>query len=126
MNQFENHAPESRSPMQVDVKIHTLHTSGSVLASASVSLNGCFVIRGVRVVNSPKGTFVSMPYRQSKDGYTDVCFPCTKEFRQQFNDAVLDAYRQEMAQVFQRSQCQEPNGTFQEEPDDSMLPDMSM
>lgn len=67
-----------------------------------------------------------MPSYQGRKGYTDVCFPCTKEFRQQFNDAVLDAYQQEMAQVFQRSQCQEPNGTFQEEPDDSMLPDMAM
>lgn len=36
MNQFENHAPESRNPMQVDVKIHTLHTSGSVLVSTPI------------------------------------------------------------------------------------------
>lgn len=127
MNQSMNQIPKSGAiPMQVDVKIHTLHTSGSVLASASVNLNGCFAIRGVKVVDSPKGPFVSMPSYQGRKGYTDVCFPCTKEFRQQFNDAVLDAYQQEMAQVFQRSQCQEPNGTFQEEPDDSMLPDMAM
>ena len=33
-------------PMQVDVKIHSLHASGPVLADASVNLNGCFDIRG--------------------------------------------------------------------------------
>ena len=126
MNQFENHAPESRNPMQVDVKIHTLHTSGSVLASASVNLNGCFAIRGVKVVDSAKGPFVSMPSYQGKKGYTDVCFPCTKEFRQQFNDAVLDAYQQELAQAVQRGQGQEHNNTSQEEQDDSMFPDMAM
>ena len=49
MNQFENHAPESRSPMQVDVKIHTLHTSGSVLARlAALEDLGHFLTVGVQ------------------------------------------------------------------------------
>ena len=127
MNQSMNQIPKSGAiPMQVDVKIHTLHTSGSVLASASVNLNGCFAIRGVKVVDSPKGPFVSMPSYQGRKGYTDVCFPCTKEFRQQFNEAVLDAYQQEMAAVFQRGQAQENTGPLQEEPNEPMLPDISM
>ncbi|NBI80417.1 SpoVG family protein, partial [Anaerotruncus colihominis] len=48
-------------PMQVDVKIHSLHASGPVLADASVNLNGCFAIRGVKVVEGSNGPFVSMP-----------------------------------------------------------------
>lgn len=127
MNQSMNQAPESGAThMQVDVKIHTLHTSGSVLANASVNLNGCFAIRGVKVVDSVKGPFVSMPSYQGKKGYTDVCFPCTKEFRQQFNGAVLDAYQQELTQAVQRGQGQERDSASQEEQDDAMLPDMAM
>lgn len=127
MNQSKNQAPGSGAvPMQVDVKIHALHTSGAVLANASVNLNGCFAVRGVRVVDSPKGPFVSMPSYKTSKGYSDVCFPCTKEFRQQFNDAVLNAYQQEMAAVFQRGQAQENTGPLQEEPNEPMLPDMSM
>lgn len=127
MNQFENQAPEGGAvPMRVDVKIHTLHTSGSVLANASVDLNGCFAIRGVKVVEGAKGPFVSMPSYQTSKGYSDVCFPCTKEFRQQFNESVLDAYRQEMAAVFQRGQSQEDAGPAQEGQDGPTLPGMSM
>lgn len=127
MNQSMNQGPESGAiPMRVDVKIHTLHTSGAVLANASVDLNGCFAIRGVKVVDSPKGPFVSMPSYQTSKGYSDVCFPCTREFRQQFNSAVLDAYRQEMAAVFQRSQHQDNTGPLPEEQNEPMLPDMSM
>ena len=127
MNQSKNQAPENgATPMQVDVKIHTLHTSGAVLANASVDLNGCFAIRGVRVVDSSKGPFVSMPGYKTSKGYSDVCFPCTKECRQQCNQAVLDAYQQEMAAVFQRGQSQENAGPPQEEQDEPMLPDMSM
>ena len=37
-------------------------------------------------------------YKDSRGDYHDICFPCTKEARQQFNDAVLDAYEQSFRQ----------------------------
>ena len=86
-------------PMQVDVKIHSLHASGPVLADASVNLNGCFAIRGVKVVEGSSGPFVSMPSYKGRDGYKDICFPCTKEFHQQFHQAVLDSYQQSLVQL---------------------------
>lgn len=38
-------------PTQVNVRIYALHTSGPVLAEASANLNGCFTIRGLKVVD---------------------------------------------------------------------------
>lgn len=99
-------AQREQLPVQVDVKIHALRTDGPVLANASVNLNGCFAIRGVRVVDSESGPFVSMPRYKAGGEYRDVCFPCTKEFHQQFHQAVLDAYQQAMAQLPQRQQEQ--------------------
>lgn len=90
------------APMEMEVKIHSLSTSGSVLANASVTLNGCFAVRGIKVINGENGPFVSMPSYKGRDGYKDVCFPCTKEFHQQFNDTVVAAYRQELSQLPQR------------------------
>lgn len=92
------------APMEMEVKIHALSTSGSVLANASVTLNGCFAVRGVKVISGENGPFVSMPSYKGRDGYKDVCFPCTKEFHQQFNDTVVAAYRQELSQLPQRQQ----------------------
>lgn len=91
-------------PMQMEVKIHSLSTSGNILANASVTLNSCFAVRGVKVINSENGPFVSMPSYKSRDGYKDVCFPCTREFYQQFSDEVVAAYRQELSQLPQRQQ----------------------
>lgn len=65
------------APMEMEVKIHSLSTSGSVLANASVTLNGCFAVRGIKVINGENGPFVSMPSYKGRDGYKDVCFPCT-------------------------------------------------
>jgi stage V sporulation protein G len=45
-----------------------------------------------------------MPSYKGRDGYKDICFPCTKEFHQQFHQAVLDAYQQSLTQLPQRQQ----------------------
>lgn len=64
-------------PMELDVKIHALRTDGKVLANASVTLNGCFAVRGVKIMEGPKGPFVSLPSYKSGGEYRDICFPCT-------------------------------------------------
>lgn len=94
-------APENTAlPMKVDVKIGSIRPEGNVKAYASVNLNGCFAIRNVKVLDSTKGLFVSMPsYKAGNGEYRDICFPVTKEFREQLNSAVLDAYQQVLVQT---------------------------
>lgn len=101
----EKTAPvQEQLPTSISVKVHSIHTSGPLLASASIELNGCFAIRGVKVVQGEKGPFVSMPSYKSGGEYKDVCFPITKDFRDQINAAVVGAYQQELAQLTQRGQ----------------------
>ncbi len=113
-------APENKPlPMDITVRINNLRTEGSILANASVNLNGCFAIRGIKVINGSDGPFVSMPSYKSGGEYRDICFPCTKEFHQQFHQAVLGAYEQAISQLPQRSQ---QSGQEQEPP----APEMKM
>ena len=91
-------------PTQVNVRIYAIHTSGPVLAEASANLNGCFTIRGLQVVDVGNGPFISMPDYRTGGGYRDACFPSEREFRQQFRQAVLDAYEQALYQLPQRQQ----------------------
>lgn len=96
-------APDSTAqtqplPMKVDVKIGSIRPEGSVKAIASVNLNDCFAIRNVKVVDSSKGLFVAMPsYKAGNGEYKDICFPITAAFRQQLNDAVINAYHQALS-----------------------------
>ena len=48
-------------PTHYSVKIHSLRPEGSCRATASVNINGCFAVRGIKVMDSSKGLFVSMP-----------------------------------------------------------------
>ena len=94
--------------LEIDVKIHSINTSGNILANASVNLGGCFAVRNLRIVDGSKGLFVSMPSYRTDEGLKDVCFPCTKEFRQQFQNTVLAAYRQEMARLHEPQAHERP------------------
>ena len=82
----------------LDVKISSMYPpgqQGGIRAYASATIDGCFAVRGIKVVEGGRdGLFVSMPSRKTVDGYKEVCFPVTAEFRNELHNAVLDAYQQ--------------------------------
>ena len=65
---------------------------------ASVSLViGPFMVHGLRVYDTDRGRFVSMPSRPARDEngqpvYLDVFHPFTAEARQRLTEDVLDAF----------------------------------
>lgn len=95
MKQARAPAPSS---MQISVKIYGPSKNGNELANATVTLNDCFAVRGIQIKEGKNGPFVSMPSRLVKGEYKDYCFPCTKEFKQQFDRTILDAYHQSLSQ----------------------------
>jgi len=95
-------------PMKVDVKIGSIRPSGNIRATASVNLNDCFAIRNVRIIDGSKGLFIAMPsYKAGNGEYKDICFPITADFRQQLNDAVIDAYHQVLSMRHNQATAQE-------------------
>jgi stage V sporulation protein G len=65
----------------------------NTLAYASITIDDKFAVSGIRVVNSENGPFVAMPQtRDNKGNYRDLCFPVTRELRQQISDTVLSEY----------------------------------
>jgi len=87
-------------PIHYEVRIHSLQFSGATRANASVDINGAFAVRGVKVMEGTKGLFVSLPsYKAGNGEYRDICFPCTTQSRERFNQAVLEAYEQALQQA---------------------------
>ncbi len=103
--------------MTTEVRIYPVKDHINLLARASVTLGGCFAITGIQIRKGKEDQpFVSMPSQKVGAEYKDICFPCTKEFRQEFNNAILSAYEQTMAEQAQRH-TQKPS---QQEPEMSM------
>ena len=54
-----------------------------ILAYATVTLNDCIIISGIRLYEGNKGRFIVFPKRTSKNGKQyNVAFPCKDEVRQ--------------------------------------------
>ena len=79
--------------LEMAVSIRHMQNGKSLLATASVTLGGCFAVQGIQVREGKNGVFVSMPQRKDVKGrYHDVCFPTTAEMRRAINAAVLGEY----------------------------------
>lgn len=74
----------------------------SVKAYASVNIGGAFAVHGVKVIDSVKGIFVSMPSNSyKKDGkveYSDICHPITAEARNELIEKVTEAYEMKLGE----------------------------
>lgn len=87
------------TPLEYDIHVYPSKVDGAQKASATVNIGGQFAIRGIKIMEGTKGLFVSMPsYRAGNGEYKDICFPCTKESKADFDQKVLSVYQQTMEQ----------------------------
>lgn len=96
MNETQtNHAGADAAILpNISVNIYPMKDAGKLLAFASANLGGVFAVNNIRIYDSKKGLFVSMPSSKGKDGqYHDICFPTTKEMREALHGAVLGEYQ---------------------------------
>ncbi len=74
----------------------------NIKAYASVNIGGAFAVHGIKVIDSVKGTFISMPSNSyKKDGkmqYSDICHPITAEARNELIDKVIEAYEAKLSE----------------------------
>lgn len=76
-------------------RIHRLNSNSPVKAFADIKINESLLIKGLRVVQSAKGLFVSMPQEKSKDSkWYDTILPLSKEVRAEIVSKVLNSYNE--------------------------------
>ena len=74
----------------------TLMNEEKLKAYVSVTFDGCFVVRDLKVIQGSYGLFVAMPSKKMKDGgFRDIAHPLNNEFRSKLENQVLEAYRNE-------------------------------
>lgn len=75
----------------------SLRDDAKLKAFASITLENCFVIRGLKIIEGKTGTFVAMPSRKRKDGeYQDIAHPINNSAREEMEKVILDEYYREL------------------------------
>ena len=87
--------------MKIKARIDRMVNTGNVKAIASVSLDGMFVVKNLKVMDGKKGLFVSMPQESftNKDGqkkYSNTFFALTNSAKLALQESVLQAYQQQI------------------------------
>ena len=108
--------------MKIQAKIDRVLQSGKLKAIASVSLDGMFVVKGLKVMDGQKGLFVSMPQEvfTGKNGnkqYSNLFFPVTNSAKEELQTAVLEVYRQYMDPAYRPQPAQSRGDNFYPEHD---------
>lgn len=94
---------KQKSSLNIKAKITQMvdYEDSNVKAVASITISDAFAFHGVKVIESKKGLFVSMPQsKYTKDGeqkYSNVCHPISSDARAELNSVVLKAYEEQLA-----------------------------
>jgi stage V sporulation protein G len=84
-----------------DVRVRIVQKEDIKLkAVASITIDDCFVIHDIKVIEGIEGYFVAMPSRKTNEGeFKDIAHPINTETRQTVIDAVLEAFKTELAKA---------------------------
>lgn len=84
-----------------DVRIRFVKKDESMLkAVASITIDDCFVVHDIKVIEGTDGAFIAMPSRKTNDGqYKDIAHPLNTETREEIKNAILAAYSDELAKA---------------------------
>jgi len=70
-----------------------LDNGGKLKAFCDLSFGDLFLVKGFRIVEGEKGTFVGMPQQIGKSGkWFNVFTPASQEIREYLKEVVLDAF----------------------------------
>ena len=89
-----------------EVRVKLVNKEDSrVKAVASITIDGCFVVHDVKVIQKEDGYNVNMPNKKNLSGkFTDIVHPINTETRELVNNAVIDAYEKAKAEAEQEQE----------------------
>lgn len=67
---------------------------GNLLASASICIDNCFVVKEIRLLNGKNGRYIGMPNKmiKNKDIRINYSYPINNETRIQLLEAISEQY----------------------------------
>jgi stage V sporulation protein G len=83
--------------MQItDVRVFPVEED-KLKAYVTITLDNCFVIRDLKVINGNTGLFIAMPAKRRKDGtYKDIAHPLNMETRDMMERIILSEYDKQL------------------------------
>jgi len=76
-----------------DVRVKKLNSDNRLKAIAAITIDDCFVVHELRIIDGKDGLFVAMPSRKMPNGeFKDVAHPINQETRNRIEGVVIEAF----------------------------------
>lgn len=76
-----------------EVRVIKVNSTNRVKGIASITINNCFVVNDIKILESQNELFIVMPSRRTPNGeFKDVAHPINAETRKVIQDAILREY----------------------------------
>lgn len=73
---------------------------GKLKAVASITIDNCFVVHDVKILEGNEDFFIAMPSKKTPDGeYKDIVHPLNTETREMLKRVVLEEFEKVKSQV---------------------------
>ena len=73
---------------------------GKLKAVASITIDNCFVVHDVKILEGNEDFFIAMPSKKTPDGeYKDIVHPLNTETREMLKRVVLEEFEKIKSQV---------------------------
>lgn len=78
-----------------EVRAKKIDGDNRLVGIAAITIDNCFVVHELRIIEGKNGLFVAMPSRKMPNGeYKDVAHPINSETRAMIEKAVLETFDQ--------------------------------
>lgn len=78
-----------------DIRLIKVDGQNRLKAIAAITIDDCFVVHELRVIEGDSGLFVAMPSRKRSTGeYKDIAHPINQETRQMIENKVIEVYNE--------------------------------
>lgn len=83
-----------------EVRAKRVNGDNRLVGIAAITIDECFVVHELRIIEGKNGLFVAMPSRKMPNGeFKDVAHPINTDTRSMIERAVLDAFEKLPADV---------------------------
>ena len=84
-----------------DIRIRIVKKDDNKLkAVASLTIDDCFAVHDIKVIDGNQGLFIAMPSRKTPEGsYKDIVHPLNTETREHIKELILAEYEKALAEA---------------------------
>jgi stage V sporulation protein G len=79
-----------------EIKVYPVNED-RLKAYVSLTIDDCFIIRDLKIIDGNTGLFVAMPSKKRKDGqFKDIAHPINQDTRHEIEKMIFEAYENEI------------------------------